>query len=444
MELINAICPNCGAKLNVDEGKDAAICEYCGNPYIVKKAVEKYNINHIYNTTNNINANVVNIVNNPAQSQKSTNKVFLVKNQITEEYFKRKILITLASKDNTPKDIASIKFSNLVVSYLTIIKYKANVDMNYTASVGYRQTENYVETSYRDGVQVVENKTRTKMVWSPISSSLNEDYDGIFAMDEEKKVDYSDIYKLIPDINTDELEEDMENIPFVLDDQDIKRIKNRAESGVEFSVRMNLPGDEYKELRSSSKVVITDLCVYKVPYSEISYAYNGKVYKVGCLALKESNLVMDTHPVVDPIHYENKQADKLKKASIGSWISWGIIFLLSIIVCTFTEYGLIIPWVGLISCVIIGSICGFKSVRVFNEGIQGHNKDVAKQRIESLNHGLASNNLFELTPNEKGNLEKISYAESIRPRRNAGFKTLTIIGSIATPIILLIFMVVVL
>jgi len=127
-KLINAICPNCGAKLNVEEWKDAAICEYCGNPYIVKKAVEKYNINHIYNTTNNINANVVNIVNNPAQSQKSTNKVFLVKNQITEEYFKRKILITFASKDNTPKDIASIKFSDLVVSYITIIKYKTNVE----------------------------------------------------------------------------------------------------------------------------------------------------------------------------------------------------------------------------------------------------------------------------------------------------------------------------
>ena len=444
MELLNAICPNCGAKLNVEEGKDAAICEYCGNPYIVKKAVEKYNINHIYNTTNHINANVVNIVNQPAQSQNSTNKVYTVKNQLSEEYFKRKILITLASKDNTPPDIASIKFSDLVVSYITIIRYKANVDMNYTASVGYRQTENYVETSYRDGVQVVENKTRTKTVWSPISSSLNEDYDGIFAMDEEKRVDYSDIYKLIPDLNVEDLEEDTENVPFVLDEQDVRKIKNRAESGVEFSVRLNLPGDEYKELRTSSKVVITDLSVYKVPYYEISYAYNGQVYKVGCLALKGSSLVMDTHPVMDPIHYENKQADNLKKASIGSWISWGIFFLLSIIVCTFTEYGLIIPWIGLISCLIIGSICGFKSVNDFNDGIKEHNEEVIYRRIESLNNGLSNNNLFELTPNEKDNLEKLSYAESIKPRSNAGFKTLTIIGSIATPIILLIFMVVVL
>ena len=316
--------------------------------------------------------------------------------------------------------------------------------MNYTASVGYRQTENYVETSYRDGVQVVENKTRTKMVWSPISSSLNEDYDGIFAMDEEKKVDYSDIYKLIPELSYDDLDEDSENVPFVLEDHDVKNIKNRAESGVEFSVRMNLPGDEYKELRSSSKVVITDLSVFKVPYYEISYAYNGQVYKVGCLALKGSSLIMDTHPVKDPIKYTNKHADTLKKASIGSWISWGVLFILSIIVCSFTEFGLIIPWVGLIACVIIGSVCGFKSVSIFNNGIKEHNENVAKERIESLNHGLINNYLFELTPNEKDSLERISYADSVKPRHNAPFKTLTIIGSIVTPFILLVFTVVVL
>ena len=316
--------------------------------------------------------------------------------------------------------------------------------MNYTASVGYKQTENHVETSYRDGVQVVENKTRTKMVWSPISSSLNEDYDGVFAMDEEKRVDYSDVYKLIPELNYNDLEEDSENVPFVLDEQDVRKIKNRAESGVEFSVRFNIPGDEYKELRTSSKVVITDLSVYKVPYYEISYSYDGQVYKVECLALKGSSLVMDTHPVTDPIKYTNPQADKLKHASIGSWISWAALFVLSIIVCSFTEYGLIIPWVGLITCVIIGSVCGFKSVAIFNDGIKEHNENVVYQRIESLNYGLINNDLFELTPNEKDNLQRISYADSIKPRRNAPFKTLTIIGSIVTPFTLIIFMVVVL
>lgn len=55
MPLVAAKCTNCGASLQVDSSKEAAVCQYCGTPYITEKAI-KY-----YNTTNNINANVVNI-----------------------------------------------------------------------------------------------------------------------------------------------------------------------------------------------------------------------------------------------------------------------------------------------------------------------------------------------------------------------------------------------
>ncbi len=57
MPLVNAKCTNCGANLNVDNTKDAAICQYCGSAFIVEKAINNYNITN----NNNINANVVNI-----------------------------------------------------------------------------------------------------------------------------------------------------------------------------------------------------------------------------------------------------------------------------------------------------------------------------------------------------------------------------------------------
>ena len=59
MPLVNAKCTNCGANLEVDNTKDAAICPYCGSAYIVEKAINNYNITN--NTTNNINAEVVNV-----------------------------------------------------------------------------------------------------------------------------------------------------------------------------------------------------------------------------------------------------------------------------------------------------------------------------------------------------------------------------------------------
>ena len=50
MPLSKAQCTNCGQFLEVDSAKDAAICPYCGTPYIVEKAINQY---HISITSNN-------------------------------------------------------------------------------------------------------------------------------------------------------------------------------------------------------------------------------------------------------------------------------------------------------------------------------------------------------------------------------------------------------
>lgn len=55
MPLAQAKCTNCGANLTVDNTKDAAICPFCGTPYVVEKAINNYNV------TNNIRADVVNV-----------------------------------------------------------------------------------------------------------------------------------------------------------------------------------------------------------------------------------------------------------------------------------------------------------------------------------------------------------------------------------------------
>ena len=55
MPLVQAKCTNCGANLEIDNTKDAAICPYCGTAFIVEKAINNYN------TTNQIHAGTVNI-----------------------------------------------------------------------------------------------------------------------------------------------------------------------------------------------------------------------------------------------------------------------------------------------------------------------------------------------------------------------------------------------
>lgn len=63
MSLVPAKCTSCGASLEVDNVKDAAICPYCRTAFVVEKAINNYNIvnnNHftadvvnVYNSTNN-------------------------------------------------------------------------------------------------------------------------------------------------------------------------------------------------------------------------------------------------------------------------------------------------------------------------------------------------------------------------------------------------------
>lgn len=57
MPIVQAKCTNCGANLEVDSTREAAVCPFCGTAYVVEKAVNNYN------TVNNnqIQAQVVNI-----------------------------------------------------------------------------------------------------------------------------------------------------------------------------------------------------------------------------------------------------------------------------------------------------------------------------------------------------------------------------------------------
>lgn len=55
MPLVQAKCTNCGANLEINNTLDAAVCPYCNTAFIAEKAVNNYN------TTNHINAGVVNV-----------------------------------------------------------------------------------------------------------------------------------------------------------------------------------------------------------------------------------------------------------------------------------------------------------------------------------------------------------------------------------------------
>jgi len=95
MPLVNAKCTNCGGTLTVDASKEAAICDFCGSPYIVEKAIQNYN----YYVTQNIKADNVNVTaKGEAEKErllhnaetnmsfKDYNKAFELYRQVSEDY----------------------------------------------------------------------------------------------------------------------------------------------------------------------------------------------------------------------------------------------------------------------------------------------------------------------------------------------------------------------
>ena len=73
MPLVAAKCTQCGAELQVDNSKDAAVCQFCNTPFIVEKAINNYNT---YVTQNFAGANVT-IVGQDFESIKTRATMFL-------------------------------------------------------------------------------------------------------------------------------------------------------------------------------------------------------------------------------------------------------------------------------------------------------------------------------------------------------------------------------
>lgn len=44
MPLVPAKCTQCGATLTIDPAQDAAVCPFCGTPFVVEKAINNYNV----------------------------------------------------------------------------------------------------------------------------------------------------------------------------------------------------------------------------------------------------------------------------------------------------------------------------------------------------------------------------------------------------------------
>ena len=82
MPFVQAKCPECGGMLAVDDSKKAAVCQFCGEAFIVQEAINNYITNNITNNTTNHNYGEGAVVN----VYEDSNKDFVIEGGVLKEY----------------------------------------------------------------------------------------------------------------------------------------------------------------------------------------------------------------------------------------------------------------------------------------------------------------------------------------------------------------------
>lgn len=145
MAMIAAKCTNCGANIQVDETKEAGICESCGTAFITEKVINNYNINNTYNIQNAVinvkGANVDNLKKLGDEKIKSPNYPFEMDNYIkAQEYFSKvleheddaeyKLKYDLCDKANHVDRTGAYEIVDIIDSVIEFITNDSNVNSN--------------------------------------------------------------------------------------------------------------------------------------------------------------------------------------------------------------------------------------------------------------------------------------------------------------------------
>ena len=425
--LIEGKCPNCGAMLDVDPSKEAAVCQYCGTPYIVKKAIQNYYINITNNTTNNIRTDVVNIVEQKEEVKGADyyDSYATIRPEFDKDEFKRRVLIYLGSRNDTPQDITTIDVTQVKLVDVVFAGAKFSIDINYTATIGYDREEQYWEKVKKrdsEGRIYYTNELKTRIVtdWKPFQSrAIDEDigFSYMSGCPELKSALWG--YRLrnafyaaneykITEINIGS----KQKIPST----NISEMKRQAIDNMWGEVCRQIPGDKHKDERKTALANLTFSCVYKFPMYVIEYTYNQKKYVMGQFAYgKKGDMLFNEIPT------DNKNAievveDKTTSTRIMSkifgFLFWPIAIGMVILglIYTFnskspffayyTAFG-VVPLFFLIYVItIIVYKCRYKSLFL------KYTTQKSQEKIKVLKESLAKNRIRNISVAEENNIVK--------------------------------------
>jgi len=332
MALIETKCTNCGASINVDNGKEYGFCTYCGTKFIVEKTIN--------NTYNNV-TNVYNIQNANATPSGSFTKDGYYKFLIDKSTFERTALISLAKNPETPRNIFEADFIKPNAFFQEYWKIEQEITANWSASIGYYREETYVkytaeihphqlgrpDVTKKQGVdsttrRIPENQTRTVTDWSPLTGKLNIKTSVFLNISGKNINDISEISSLInsnlPLFESEENTIEGITIPSQrpLAERELNALKIKADEELSRQWKACKPGDTQKNFSATMKADSIKITRYFVPFYITNYSYNNALYSVSSNAVKLQ--MQQTFPKIsESANYAKAQ---VKKALIPVYI----------------------------------------------------------------------------------------------------------------------------
>lgn len=252
--------------------------------------------------------------------------IYTVDKTKTIEELLRNIVVKLATDPNSPYDIADLKFGEVCESVQDVFLCRANVELDYTADVGYNTTEQYTTSerqtlrsgeyytsngrqirANRDGNYVVDVTRRRSMTnWQPYSGHINKEV----RIGVAPGISNASSDRIAGAVNLATGRKKLKGETADIPDRIVADIKDNCAASIK--KKIIIPGDTSKNLRSSEFVELQKIECYRVPYYEVSYTYKGVQYKAGDFAFA------DCDPALEYPRSSTKIMERAKEASASS------------------------------------------------------------------------------------------------------------------------------
>ena len=256
-ELKKISCENCGGELIFSPGIQLSICNFCGSEFNIQ---------------------------NSSETQVKTVEKILPFSTTTAE-FEIAALKWLSEGDLTPDDILdSSLFNNQVGVYLPMWLFDGRYDGSWSASSGYKRTEEYVGKSF-DGKKL-ERKTRTVTDWRPSNGNCKGDFQFLATASSESSIPSSvKVFSHNVEVTRNNLKDfqleytqGFSLLEIQLESEECWDIfgKTQADHYVERESIKRIPGDTYKDFYVDAVYDINKSISCYVPFWLRNYKYNGE------------------------------------------------------------------------------------------------------------------------------------------------------------------------